>query len=119
MEISGGVAQKIPEYVVYGTKGTLISEGKTIKLKYLDPKVELKEIKADPGTPGSGSDFGNSEVLTWIEETIPTSDGGTEVIFDYFYEAYRNGKPYPITSDEAMEVVKVLENAKIGTEFEK
>jgi len=117
MEISGGVAQKIPEYIVYGTKGTLISEGKTIKIKYLDPAVELKEIKADPSTPGSGSDFGNSEVLTWKEETIPTSDGGTEVIFDYFYEAYRNHKPYPISSDEAMEVVRVLENAKIGTEF--
>ena len=119
MEISGGVAKKIPEYIVYGTKGTLISEGNKMTLKYLDPNVELKKITADPGTPGSGSDFGNSEVLTWVEETLPTTDGGTEVIFDYFYEAYRNNKPYPITSDEAMEVVRVLENAKIGTEFEK
>ena len=118
MEISGGVALKIPEYIVYGTKGTLISEGRTIRLKYLDPEVELADIKADPSTPGSDSAFGNSEVLTWKEETIPTSDGKTEAIWDYFYEAYRNNKPYPITSAQAIEVVRTLASTKIGTEFE-
>ena len=117
MEISGGVALKVPQYIVYGTKGTLICDGSTINIKYLDPEVELKDIKADPATPGSGSAFGNSEVLAWKEETIPTSDGKTEAIWDYFYEAYRNNKPYPITSAQALEVVRTLENAKIGTEF--
>ena len=119
MEISGGVALKVPEYIVYGTKGTLIIEGKTMKLRYLDPAVELQNIKADPATPGSGSAFGNSEKLEWIEETRPTSDGKTEAIWDYFYEAYRNNKPYPITSAQALEVVRTLELAKKGTEFEK
>ena len=117
MEISGGVALKVPEYLVYGTKGTLKIEGQTMTLKYLDPKVELADIKADPATPGSGSAFGNSEKLVWIEETRPTSDGKTEAIWDYFYEAYRNNKPYPITSAQAIEVVRTLENAKKGTEF--
>ena len=117
MEISGGVALKIPEYIVYGTKGTLIVEGKTLKMKYLDPTVPLKDIKADPATPGSGSAFGNSEVLVWKEEELPTSDGKTEVIWDYFYDAYRNHKPYPITSAQAIEVVRTLELAKVGTEF--
>lgn len=117
MEISGGVALKIPEYVVYGTKGSLIIEGKTMRLRYLDPTIELQDIKADPATPGSGAAFGNSEKLVWIEETRPTSDGKTEAIWDYFYEAYRNNKPYPITSAQAIEVVRTLENAKRGTEF--
>ncbi|MBQ9785599.1 MAG: Gfo/Idh/MocA family oxidoreductase [Clostridia bacterium] len=119
MEISGGVALKVPEYLVYGTKGTLKIEGKTMTLKYLNPAVELKDIKADPATPGSGSAFGNSETLEWIEETRPTSDGKTEAIWDCFYEAYRNNKPYPVTSAQAIEVVRTLELAKKGTEFEK
>ena len=41
------------------------------------------------------------------------------MVWDHFYEAYRNHKPYPITSDQAMEVVRVLEQAKVGTEFAK
>lgn len=120
MEISGGVSQKVPEYMIYGTKGSLIGEGNQLKLKYLDPDVELAEIKADPETPGAGSSFGNSEVLTWKEETIELNPKDqTAVIWDYFYESYRNNKPYPITNDQAMAVVKVLEDAKIGTEFAK
>ena len=119
MEISGGVACEVPEYIIYGTKGSIVSEGNSLKLKYLDPSVELKEIKADPSTPGSGS-YGNDEVLTWKEETIELSPyDKTDVVWDYFYEAYRNNKPYPITSQQAMDVVKVLEDAKIGTEFAK
>ena len=118
MEISGGVALKVPEYTVYGTRGTLIAEGKKLRMKYLDPEVELAKIRADPSTPGSGSAFGNSETLVWKEEEMPTSDGKTEAIWDYFYEAYRNGKPYPITSAQAIEVVRTLELAKKGTEFE-
>ena len=104
--------------MVYGTKGSLIGENNQLKLKYLDPEVELAEIKADPSTPGSGSSFGNSEVLTWKEETIELNPKDqTAVIWDYFYDAYRNDKFYPITNEQAMEVVRVIEEAKIGTEY--
>ena len=119
MEISGGVAIKVPECMVYGTRGALVYDGKLIKMKYLDPDVELADIKADPATPGSGAAFGNKETLVWKEEEIPSSDGKTEAIWDYFYEAYRNNKPYPITSAQAIEVVRTIEAAKVGTEFAK
>ncbi len=118
MEISGGVAQNIPQYIIYGTRGSLISENsKTFKLKYLDPDVPLQKIEADPSTP-QGNAYGIEEVLTWKEETV-TIEGGdkTDVIWDYFYDAYRLGKPYPITSDQAAEVVRTIELAKVGTEF--
>ncbi len=121
MEISGGVALKVPEYMIYGTRGTLICEGRTIRMKYLDPEVELPEIKANPETPVEGADYGSNGPLAWIEKTIelPADPHETEEIWDYFYEAYRNNKPYPITSEQAMDVVKVLEDAKLGTEFAK
>ena len=118
MEISGGVAIDTPEYMIYGSKGSLIGGNNEFKLKYLDPEVELKEITADPATPGSGS-FGNDEVLTWKEETVTFGPHDkTDVVWDYFYDAYRNCKPYPITSHQAMEVVRTIEAAKIGTIFE-
>jgi len=118
MEISGGAALPTPEYVIYGTKGALIGGNNEFKLKYLDPEVELQDIKADPSTPGSSSAFGNSEVLQWKEETITYGPyDKTAVIWDYFYDAYVNNKPYPIPSEQALEVVRTIENAKIGTIF--
>lgn len=118
MEISGGAALPTPEYVVYGTRGSLILENNVIRMNYLNPDVPLQDIKADPSTP-TGAFFGNEEVLQWVEKTITLSEEDqTNVIWDYFYETYRNNKPYPITPDQAAEVVRVLEEAKIGTEFE-
>ncbi|MGI6167458.1 MAG: Gfo/Idh/MocA family protein [Eubacteriales bacterium] len=120
VEISGGVALPVPEYMVYGTKGTLVGRKNTLKIKYLDPSVELLPIKADPSTPPLGSSYGNAETLVWKEETIELSPKDeTDVIWDYFYDAYRNNKPYPITSEQAMEIVRVIEEAKLGTEFAK
>ena len=118
MEISGGVAISPPEMVIYGTRGTLIKEGNSFRMKYLDPDVELKDIKADPSTP-MGETFGNDEVLVWKEETMPIDNEGTTVIWDYFYDAYCNNKPYPIPNEQAMEVVRTIENAKKNTIFEK
>lgn len=119
MEISGGVAVNTPEYVIYGSKGSLISEGNNLKLKYLDPSVELEEIKPDPNTPGSGAAFGNGEVLLWKEETVFIDPNDkTDVVWDYFFDAFRNNKPYPITSAQALETVRTIQNAKRGTVFE-
>ena len=42
MEISGGAALPTPEYVVYGTKGSLIGDGQTLRWTYLDPDVSLR-----------------------------------------------------------------------------
>lgn len=119
MEISGGVALKTPEYLIYGTKGSLIGEGDNFKMRYLDPDQELADIKADPGTPGAGV-YGNSEVLKWKEETFSVGpEDKTDVVWDYFYDAFRNNKPYPITSAQAIETVRTIENAKVGTIFMK
>ena len=120
MEISGGVSQKVPEYMVYGTRGSIIGEGKTLKIKYLDPEVELADIKANPETPAEGAAYGNGETLVWKQETVEVNLGEDPgVIWDHFFDAYRNNIPYPIASAQALSVVKVLEDVKVGTEFAK
>lgn len=118
MEISGGVSLPTPEYMVYGTKGSLVGEGNIFRLKYLDPNVPLKKIAANPLTP-DGNIFGNDEKLVWKEEEITLdTQGQTEIIWDHLYDTFRNNKPFPITSKQAAEVVRVIEQAKIGTVFE-
>ncbi len=119
LEISGGTAISQPEYVIFGSKGALTCQGNTITMKYIDPKQKLKKIQAYAGNPSSGG-FANPEVLKWVEKTIPVAPKAAcdvHHIWKGLYEAIRKGKPYPITIDEGVEVVRITEMAKCGTRF--
>ncbi len=117
MEISGGVALPTPVYRIYGSKGSLVSEGNTFKLRYLDPSVTLPPVEADPSTPGTKAGFGNAETLPWVEEKVSFGDG-TPRIWDALYETIRHGVKYPIELSQAAAVIEVIERAKLGTIFE-
>lgn len=89
--------------------------GKEIRLKYLDPEQALAHREADPGTPGET--FGQKEVLPWIEETVPVQAGSNAVIWDHLYRAFRDGATFPVSLDEAVQVMWVISAAKEGTDF--
>ena len=119
MEISGGVALPTPEYMIYGSKGTMVSTKDGFHARYIDPKAELAPIVADPETPGAGAGFGNKEELPWIEEDIACNRGaGTSDIWDALYETIRNGVKYPIELSQAAAVIEVIERVKKDTIFE-
>ena len=118
MEISGGAALPTPEYRIYGSRGALVSEKNSFKLRYLDPAVELPPVVADPETPGAGTSFGNKETLPWIEETVDAGNGGTDRVWDALYDSIRFGVKYPIALSEAAAVTEVIEKVKAGTIFE-
>lgn len=121
LEISGGVAIPQPEYLVFGDKGTLVCQGNTITLKYIEPKQKLLKIKAHAENPPLTGGFGNSEVLRWVEKTVqvvPQSTGDdTHMIWQALHDAIRKNKPFPITLDEAVEVVRVVHAVKRKTKF--
>ena len=117
MEISGGAALPTPEYMIYGSKGAMVSEGDSFRLRYLDPACPLSKITADPETPGKGAGFSNKEELRWVEETVSFGDG-TDRIWDALYESIRFGKSFPVKLDQAKKVIEVIETVKRGTVFE-
>jgi len=122
LEISGGAAIREPEYIIFGTKGALTCTGKEIKIKYLDPEVKLvprKPVKQSPPMEGS---FGSKDNLVWKEETLaasPKAPSGTSLIWDHLYAAIREGKKFPVTIDEGVEVVRIADVVKRGTVFAK
>ena len=118
MEISGGVSIPTPEYMMYGTRGSLVSVGNKFHLRYLDPDIELPPVAADPNTPGTGASFGNSETLVWKEEDVDFGPGGPDCICDALYDSIRLGKPFPVTLEQAAKVIDVIETVKKGTIFE-
>jgi predicted dehydrogenase len=121
LEISGGVALGEPVYHIAGTRGAIRSVNeKTIEIKYLDPEQELADIEADPVSPPIKASFGNAEKLQWIEETVDTapSDGlNTGSIYGELYATLREGKPYRITLEEGLEVVRVTDVVKSNSDF--
>ncbi len=121
-EISGGVALGDPVYAVYGTKGSLICENEQdIKLKYIEPEAQLAEISASKESPDIFASFGNDEKLPWRRKTImvePATGCETHHIYRHLYEAIRGGVPFPVKLSEAVEVVRMTELVKKGTEFE-
>ncbi len=115
VQISGGAAVRHPEYIVLGKKGGLTCSGGTITMKYLDPRKKLKPRKVNPGNPGGS--FGSPEKLPWVEEEIPIKPKKTYDMWDELHKAIRKGAKYPITLDEAVGNMKVISDARRGTEF--
>jgi predicted dehydrogenase len=118
LEISGGSAIGEPEYLISGSRGALKASGKTITLRYWDPKAKPSKRKANPDTPEGG--FGSKDDLVWIDQEIevaPKLTCSMTSVWDYLYEAVRKGKHYPITLDEAVAVMEVVSAVKKGTKF--
>jgi len=130
VEISGGAALGEPMYHIFGTRGALTSGGDDITVKYLDPRVKLKPLKADPATPGVAGhppipnhvlvNSGNMHVgqgIKWIEDTFPINPPRTYDIWDELYKAVRLGYDFPITLDESVEVMRIVSAAKACSSF--
>lgn len=120
LEISGGAALGEPECIVLGTRGALVTQGANLHLRHIDPKQKLARLKASPATPGTGSGFGSTEELKWIDTEIPVAPalGCTmTTIWDSLYETVRHGKRFPIAFDEALEVMRIVSLVRKGTPF--
>lgn len=117
LEISGGAALGEPEYLVLGTKGALQCSGDEIRLRYLDPKRKLALRRAKAGNPEG---FGSPDQLKWIEQTIkvaPKSGATMTTIWDCLHASIRQGKRFPISLEQSLEVMRIVSAAKRGTPF--
>ncbi len=111
IEISGGTVIPGPDYIIHGSRGSLISKGDTYEIKYLPRDYVLPEIKADPHTP-SGAAFGVQAELPFVSEERSWETNDLNHIWQYLYDTVRDGKEYPIKSDEALKVMEVISKIK-------
>lgn len=122
MEISGGAACHVPQYMIYGTRGTAIVHNGTATLHYVKPDYKFREITADPSTPGSNfgktGTFESPEVIEWIDEEVKTPYVDYDLIWDWLYDDIRNGIPTPITLEQAVGVIKAIDDAKQTGHFD-
>lgn len=119
LEVSGGRVMPVPECVVTGTRGALAARGDVLRLRHLDPARPLPRRRASVRTPPLGS-FGTPEKLDWLEKEIrlePTPTASMEAMWPFLHAAIRRNKPFPVTLDQAVEVMRVITEARKGTPF--
>jgi predicted dehydrogenase len=114
---SGAAVREDPDWTVLGTRGGLVCRKGVSKLTYLDPRRKLDTRQVIHGA--AGHTYGTAEELPWIEKTLPGGPphGGSSTIWDDLHAAIRKGKKYPITIEQAVEVIRVLSVARKQTAF--
>ena len=116
IEISGGVALASPVYAVYGTRGALVSpDEQDLQMRYLHPDYKEPQQKSDPGTPPLTGGFGTENAPRWVRKTImvePSNGVNIDHIYKHIYKHIREGVPFPVKFEEAIQVVRVTNQIK-------
>lgn len=119
IQISGAAAIPEPEFTALGTRGALTATGDSLRLRALDPEQRLPTLIANPATP-DGRGYGWDAGLRWEDTTFhanPEGRSGLSAIWDHVFEAIRENKPFPVTPQQALRVMRVISDAKRGTPF--
>jgi scyllo-inositol 2-dehydrogenase (NADP+) len=105
------VREPVPSYQMYGHVGTFLKSRTDIQERHL----LAGEM---PGGPGWGVEPKGEEGLLHTEVdgivvrgNVPTEKGNYMDYFDGIYEAIRNDAPLPVTAEQAVRIIRVIEKA--------
>ena len=108
IQISGASALKLPEYIVYGSRGALIDKNDgTFSIRYVDPSFEMPKPQASIDTP-VGAKFGPAIPIPFVEEERTWDNYPLDHTWTYLYEAIREGKEYPVSNEDALKVMQTI-----------
>ncbi len=105
------VREALPGYVIHGSKGSLIK-----------PKTDVQEGQLQAGKLPTDADYGiepesekgllHTEMDgNIIREFIPSETGNYTRYYEGIYDAIRKNGPLPVTGEEGMNVIKIIEAA--------
>ena len=109
-------ALPLTAWVVMGSRGTLVSDGQTSRLRYTKLK-KLPAVKPIDSHVVESRRYGFGEVIEFAEETMPTALAPKRKYYDYLYDSIRKGKPLFVTPESVRQVIYVLQQARKGTAF--
>lgn len=105
------VREPLPGYVFHGLKGSFIKP-KT------DVQEEMLQAGKIPGAKDWGTEPDTEKGLLHTEkdgkeirEYISSEQGNYGEYYDGIYEAIRNGKPLPVTAEDGLKVIQIIEAA--------
>ncbi len=109
-EASAACAYPEPKWTLLGSNGTLVSDGKTSKIKWFDPK-KADTLEVVEGAV-AGRKYGNDDVLPWQEEEVPSvgPDGGD--FYDNVHAVLRERRAMVVKPEEVYEMMKLVEKCR-------
>lgn len=103
-------AQPMPAFVLHGTKGTYIKDRVDVQETQLDQNMvptDLNYGKEAPGVEGKLTTVGTDGKKNM--ETVPSLKGDYTGLFEAVYQSIRNNVPYPITEEDILTQMELLE----------
>ena len=117
IEVTGANTMPGREMEIIGTRGTIVYSDGKIKARYIDPSVELKDLKPHPENPPKK--YGNfDETLYFVDAEYESPKISQTVLWTYLYDEVTKGIPSPIKLEEGLETVRVTEVAFRKSGFE-
>lgn len=122
--LSGATAlDNARELYAYGNRGAIRVIGNNVAVRYINPDQILPEPVANRGAPGmsfgSSGTFATATPIDWIKKEYTLEGECLSQMWTHLYKDLREGIPYPITSEEALEVIRVLAMIKNSTKITK
>ncbi|NLF92769.1 MAG: Gfo/Idh/MocA family oxidoreductase [Oligosphaeraceae bacterium] len=120
IQISGAVAIPEPYFTVYGTRGTLVCKNdQELSYNWVIPGTPAVSPAANAGTPAilpgepAAGKMNTPLAMRWGTLMVEPKDKvDTWQIWKFLYQSIREGKPYPISLTQALEVVRITDEAK-------
>ncbi|RKP45590.1 oxidoreductase [Trinickia fusca] len=99
-----------PRFAIHGTRGSYVKAG-------LDTQEDQLKAGLRPGQPGfgGGNAAGTLRVLVDDKETqreLPTQDGAYVEFYRALAASIRDGAPFPVTPQDAVDVMTIIELAE-------
>jgi scyllo-inositol 2-dehydrogenase (NADP+) len=103
--------EPIPGYVIHGSKGSFLKTAADVQeaalLKGIKPNADNWGVESESEQGLLHAEI-NGEV---IRKRIPTIQGNYMLYYDGVYESIRNNKPLPVTGEDGIKVMKIIEAA--------
>ena len=113
------VREALPGYIFHGLKGSFIKPKTNIQ-------EEMLQAGKIPDTPDWGIEPESERGLLHTEkdgkeirEYIQSEQGNYNEYYEGIYEAIRNDKPLPVTAEDGVNVIKIIEAAYKSSEAKK
>ena len=118
VEVTTAVAIAPYAWVVMGSKGTLVSDGRTSRLRYHSQKLpKVRPVASHMVPTRAYGIIGGGEKISFKEEEMPSSSPSKKDFYDYLYDTIRRGKPLLVTPESVRPTMYVLQHARKGTPF--
>lgn len=116
VEVTYACALPLPAWVVMGSRGTLVSDGKTSRLRYTKART-LPRMKVNDSHMVATRKYGSGETIEFEEKTMPTKLAPKKDFYDSLYDSIRKGTPLFVTPESARQVMWVMQQARKGSPF--